>query len=555
MFAIMVLPAIRWPFFIAILLIEIIAITERYEVHNSIYSIAESAANPSDFSAWLFHFSKEYWRSALWVIVACFLLLTPHYKTILVEFENRTRNFLWPAWLTLQLLSFGAFATVTALIFEKPVDPSHLTKTWFSIWFGLALATLVLWFLSLAPSSFWLYLGKKKRTELLFGILLGFTAWMVTGMLARYEGPLAQNELWLILSGLTLGVVYYLLSFVYSRLIYQPELFVIGTPSFPVEITSGCSGIEGVSLIVLFLTIYLCLFRKDLRFPQILWLFPLGILAVWIANALRITLLIVIGSSFSPDVAMQGFHAQAGWIAFILIALAAITLSHRMSFFSVKNYERVTIPTSYTMAIALIAPLGVQMFAMMITSALSGGFDWLYPLRIGIVAAVLYYYRHVYSKLFSTVNWHAPTIGIVVFIIWMLLEPNKQGNGVTLLQGLEKLPNGWIVLWLGSRVVGSVVVVPLAEELAFRSYLIRRLISKNFENVPNGHFSWLSFIISSVLFGLLHDRWIAGIIAGMGYAIALYRRGNLGDAVIAHMTTNLLIAITVLTQGRWSLWN
>jgi membrane protease YdiL (CAAX protease family) len=41
----------------------------------------------------------------------------------------------------------------------------------------------------------------------------------------------------------------------------------------------------------------------------------------------------------------------------------------------------------------------------------------------------------------------------------------------------------------------------------------------------------------------------------MGYALALYRRGQLGDAVIAHMTTNALIALFVLTQAKWSLWS
>ena len=62
-------------------------------------------------------------------------------------------------------------------------------------------------------------------------------------------------------------------------------------------------------------------------------------------------------------------------------------------------------------------------------------------------------------------------------------------------------------------------------------------------------------MLTSVLFGLLHERWLAGSLAGMGYALALYRRGQLGDAVIAHMTTNALIAIFVLTQAKWSLWS
>jgi CAAX prenyl protease-like protein len=151
-------------------------------------------------------------------------------------------------------------------------------------------------------------------------------------------------------------------------------------------------------------------------------------------------------------------------------------------------------------------------------------------------------------------TWQAPTIGTIVFILWMVLEPNSHDNMTVLPQGLEKLPSGWAAVWLAFRVFGSVIAVPLAEELVFRGYLISKLIAKDFENVPNGHFSWLSFILSSLLFGLLHDRWFAETLAAMGYAIALYRRGHLGDAIVAHMTTNALIAIFVLTQGKWALW-
>jgi CAAX prenyl protease-like protein len=111
------------------------------------------------------------------------------------------------------------------------------------------------------------------------------------------------------------------------------------------------------------------------------------------------------------------------------------------------------------------------------------------------------------------------------------------------------------VVWLTFRVLGSVIVVPLAEELAFRGYLLRKLIARDFENVPLDQFTWVSFIGSSVLFGLLHGRWVAGTLAGMAYAWAVYRRGQLGDAVLAHMTTNALIAACVLLQGRWALWS
>jgi CAAX prenyl protease-like protein len=116
------------------------------------------------------------------------------------------------------------------------------------------------------------------------------------------------------------------------------------------------------------------------------------------------------------------------------------------------------------------------------------------------------------------------------------------------------LPAAWAGVWLTFRIVGSVLTVPIAEELAFRGYLLRRLISAEFENVSFRQFSWLSLLGSSLVFGALHDRLLAGTLAGVVYALVLRRRGELCDAVVAHATTNLLIAAYVLATGTWSLW-
>jgi exosortase E/protease (VPEID-CTERM system) len=409
--------------------------------------------------------------------------------------------------------------------------------------------------LALAPSHFWLQLVRQHYMTLFIGTLLGIGAWVIIGMLYRQEAPLAQKELWNSLSKPTLQLVYLLLGWVYSDLVYQPDRFVVGTTSFQVKISYACSGIEGISLITIFLAIYLWLFRKDLRFPQAFWLFPLGIIAVWLANAVRIAVLIAIGASFSPEVALQSFHAQAGWIAFTLISLCVIALSNRMQFFSVTNPGAPVVRTSKPLATALLAPLLVSMATSMVTSAYSSGFDLLYPLRVMAIAAVLCYFRHTYSGLGWKWVWQAPAIGTVVFMIWILLEPNVDNSKTALSKGLTELTSWSAAVWLAFRVLGSVIVVPLAEELAFRGYLMRKLIAKDFKNVPLGQFTWFSFTLTSMIFGLLHERWIAGTLAGMGYALALYHRRQLGEAVIAHMMTNALIAIFVLAQARWSLWS
>jgi exosortase E/protease (VPEID-CTERM system) len=540
---------IRVIFLLAIGALELIAITARYGAPTLL-------VNDASWSTWLLHFSKEIWPTGLWIIGACLFLLSPRFKFIFNDLRDQSVGYRWWFWIVLQIIFFSAFAVVTALIFEVPNNPARFLPPWVVAWSALASIILLLWLLALAPGHFWLRLVRQEHMALLMGCVLGISAWMLLRMLSHYEvSLLGQKEFWNTLAMPTLQLVHFLLGWLYSDLVYQPEKYIIGTTYFQVEISYACSGIEGISLITLFLGIYLWLFRKDLRFPQAFWLFPVSIILIWIANAVRIAILVAIGASFSPEVALRGFHAQAGWVAFTLISLGAIALSNRMRFFAVNEPSISVVRVSQPLAVALLVPLLAQMAATMVTSAFSSGFDMLYPLRVVVVAILLWYFRNAYKNLGWGWTWQAPAIGTAMFMIWVLLEPNSDSNKTALSEGLAELTSDTAAIWLFFRVLGSVVTVPLAEELAFRGYLIRKLVAKDFENVPLRQFSWFSFILTSMLFGMLHERWIAGTLAGMAYAAALYRRGQLGDAVIAHMTTNALIAIYVLTQARWSLWS
>ncbi len=195
----------------------------------------------------------------------------------------------------------------------------------------------------------------------------------------------------------------------------------------------------------------------------------------------------------------------------------------------------------------------------MITGLFSSGFDWLYPARVLGTAAViwLFWRRSLWRNPAGSWSWGAIAIGVVVFAIWIGLEKvtGRAGAGSSMAKGLGEMPVGLAMTWVLFRVAGSVVTTPIAEELAFRGYLLRRLISADFDQLSSVRFTWLSFLVSSVLFGALHGRWLAGTIAGMCYALAMVRRGRMADAVMAHATTNALIAADVLILGNWNLWS
>jgi len=52
---------------------------------------------------------------------------------------------------------------------------------------------------------------------------------------------------------------------------------------------------------------------------------------------------------------------------------------------------------------------------------------------------------------------------------------------------------------------------------------------------------------------VLHENVLAGVLAGIAYSFAGYRRGRLADCVVAHAATNLLLALTAMGFGRWDL--
>src|SRR5262249_30972741 len=255
------------------------------------------------------------------------------------------------------------------------------------------------------------------------------------------------------------------------------------------------------------------------------------------------------------EIALAGFASQVGWLAYNVVALGMLAAIRHMRFFT-KAVPGVELSREGSLAVAYLAPLFVTLAAMMSTRALSSGFDWLYPARVVAAAAVLWIFWREYGAWQWKWSWPAVGLGGVAFAGWMVVElaVSDSAAHVSPWSPEAGLGSGGAVVWVMFRILGAVVTVPLAEELAFRGYLTRRLIAADIREVPPGQFSWFSFLFSSVLFGALHSWLLAGTVVGMLYALALYRRGRVADAVLAHAVTNALIAAYVLVTGRWSLW-
>lgn len=220
----------------------------------------------------------------------------------------------------------------------------------------------------------------------------------------------------------------------------------------------------------------------------------------------------------------------------------------------------VTAKPAADQVIGYLSPFLVLTALSQTTAVFAGPIDWLYPLAVLGVLTTLWMCRSAYRILdsnvgttrgvFAVVAWEPLVLGLAVAAAWVWstqMMPNPAW--VAALQAGPKYGDAWLAI----RLVGFALAVPIAVELAFRGYLPRRLMSDDVDAVASGTFGWMSFLASSVWFGALQGpHWLIGTLQGMAYAAALYRRGRVTDAILAHIVTNVALVAYAFNTGHWS---
>lgn len=108
--------------------------------------------------------------------------------------------------------------------------------------------------------------------------------------------------------------------------------------------------------------------------------------------------------------------------------------------------------------------------------------------------------------------------------------------------------------FVGTRFLGSALVVPVIEEVFFRSLLYRSIVRADFQSVPFDHVAPMALLLTSVLFAFEHQEWLPGLLCGFAYQGLVLRKNRLGDAITAHAITNFLLGVWVVAKGAWYFW-
>lgn len=347
------------------------------------------------------------------------------------------------------------------------------------------------------------------------------------------------------------------LSLFYPGVVVNRAEFSLSTGRFVGTIAGFCSGVEGIALMAVTASAWIVWQRRELRLGRAIAIGVASLAMMWTLNIVRIVALFAIGTAGYPRVAVGGFHSEAGWIAFTAVAIGFVVACSRWRWLRRTSSEHGAsagiLRASNRTAVYLLPFLAV-VAASLVTQAASSGFEWLYPLRLFAALAVLWAYRHAYRGVDWRFGWMGIAAGAAVFALWIALS--GRASGVTAMAlGLAGLTAGERAAWIAARVAAATITVPIVEELAFRGFLARRIVAMEFERVEMRNLSWTAVLLSSVVFGLMHGRmWLAGALAGAAFALVAKARNRLGEAVAAHATANLLLAIWVLARGDYRFW-
>lgn len=366
----------------------------------------------------------------------------------------------------------------------------------------------------------------------------------------------AGRALWPPAAALTFRLVRIILQPFVTVILADPVSMAIQTTRFRVFISPECSGLEGAGLMLAFGATLLWVLRDECRFPQSFILLPGGIVLLFLLNAVRIAGLVMIGDAGARQIAAGGFHSQAGWIAFNSVALGLAAALRSVPWFTVRS-AAVQTKEKFTdnPTAAYLMPFLAILASGMLSRAVTGTFEWAYPVRFAAAVIAIWVFRRAYRSLDWRFGWLSMGAGLVVFGMWVVLDRVGKGSS-TGVPVVLAAASPWLRLaWITVRVLAATLTVPVAEELAFRGYVLRRLVAADFEQVPWNARHWVALAVSSIAFGALHSgRWLAGGVAGVAYGLTQWAGGRLGDAVAAHATTNALLACYVLYFDQWQFW-
>ena len=186
---------------------------------------------------------------------------------------------------------------------------------------------------------------------------------------------------------------------------------------------------------------------------------------------------------------------------------------------------------------------------------------WVYGLTVLVVGALLAWFWRDYRELsLATLPTGgeaalALAVGGVVCVLWVHLDAPWMRLGEATASFVPVDAQGRLE-WplIAVRWIGASLLVPVMEELFWRSFLMRWIQNPQFEAVLPRSVGLRAVALSTLVFMLAHTLWLGAIIAGLAYAWLYVRTGKLWVPILAHAVTNGALGVWVVMSGQWAFW-
>ena len=186
-----------------------------------------------------------------------------------------------------------------------------------------------------------------------------------------------------------------------------------------------------------------------------------------------------------------------------------------------------------------------------------------YAIKLGVVVLAIWLSRSTWRDLrpwpgLATVGVSI-ALGLAVALVWVGADgyyPVWGTIGTRAAYDPTTLTPASRAAFLTVRFCGLVLVVPLFEELFWRSFVVRWLIDPDhFEAVPIGRVTLAAAVITAGLFALEHPaEWLPALGTGFAWAWLLRWSRSVSACFISHAVANLALGIYVMVTGDWKFW-
>lgn len=212
-----------------------------------------------------------------------------------------------------------------------------------------------------------------------------------------------------------------------------------------------------------------------------------------------------------------------------------------------------------------IAPFAMFMLWLAVGPSLGIPQPWESVLRVSVlVITMLTVSREVIATLRVRHVFTSVLLGLGVCAIWVLPDQLMPGyrehwlfqNAVTGNIAISIPPSELAnPLVLSLRILRAALLVPILEELFWRGWLPRWIVSNDWWQVPLGTYTAGAFIATAALFASEHGPyWDVGLVCGLIFNWYMWKRKSLGDLVLVHAVTNAALSAFVLTTGQYAYW-